>query len=343
MRYIASFLTVVIFCVPAPARSSHRLPVDYVDPFIGTSNSRWTMFPGPCLPFGMVKLSPDNQGNSWNGGYEYSVLSISGFSHLHSMALSGLSIMPTTGPIQTDPSSSRLHPGEPDGPFGGMWTAGYRSRLLKETEKASPGYYTVYLMDYKIKVELSTTLRCGFLRFTFPETKQAHILFNLDFPVEETAEVLSVELEQTAPNELVGSVRQRNNYAGEHTYYFIAQFSKPPESIQVWKNEPYTGTNVNYGIQWRRLCRISTLSGKYTGGAGCGLIANYSTTSGEQVIVRTAISFVSVENAQLNLKTEAEPFGWNLDAVVVHAREVWSKILERIEVQGGSEDEKRKL
>jgi putative alpha-1,2-mannosidase len=301
------------------------------------------MFPGPCLPFGMVKLSPDNQGNSWNGGYEYSVLSISGFSHLHSMALSGLSIMPTTGPIQTDPSSSRLHPGEPDGPFGGMWTAGYRSRLLKETEKASPGYYTVYLMDYKIKVELSTTLRCGFLRFTFPETKQAHILFNLDFPVEETAEVLSVELEQTAPNELVGSVRQRNNYAGEHTYYFIAQFSKPPESIQVWKNEPYTGTNVNYGIQWRRLCRISTLSGKYTGGAGCGLIANYSTTSGEQVIVRTAISFVSVENAQLNLKTEAEPFGWNLDAVVVHAREVWSKILERIEVQGGSEDEKRKL
>ena len=58
-------------------------PVDAVNVFTGTSNSRWMLFPGATLPFGLVKLSPDNQTNVWNGGYEYTVNSLSGFSHLH--------------------------------------------------------------------------------------------------------------------------------------------------------------------------------------------------------------------------------------------------------------------
>ncbi len=90
-------------------------PVDLADPFIGTSNSRWMMFPGPAMPFGMVKLSPDNHSNVWNCGYEYIIASISGFSHIHSWSMGGLSIMPTTGDIKT-------FPGPSDGPWAHMWT-----------------------------------------------------------------------------------------------------------------------------------------------------------------------------------------------------------------------------
>ena len=109
-------------------------PVDEVNVFTGTSNSRWMLFPGATLPFGLVKLSPDNQGNVWNGGYEYTVNSVSGFSHLHAFSLSGVSLMPVTGPMEYNPGLYRVFPGAPDGPFGSMWTCGYRSRIRKETE-----------------------------------------------------------------------------------------------------------------------------------------------------------------------------------------------------------------
>ena len=88
-------------------------PADYVNVFIGTSNSRWMLFPGATLPFGMVKLSPDNQNNVWNGGYEYTVSSISGFSHLHAMSLSGVSLMPVTGKLDLYPDFVKVFPGEP--------------------------------------------------------------------------------------------------------------------------------------------------------------------------------------------------------------------------------------
>jgi len=90
-----------------------RTPADYVNVFTGTSNSRWMLFPGATLPFGMVKLSPDNQNNVWNGGYEYTVSSISGFSHLHSMSLSGVSLMPVTGKLDLYPDFVKVFPGEP--------------------------------------------------------------------------------------------------------------------------------------------------------------------------------------------------------------------------------------
>ncbi|HYW97452.1 MAG TPA: glycoside hydrolase family 92 protein, partial [Bacteroidales bacterium] len=98
-------------------------PADYVNVFTGTSNSRWMLFPGPSMPFGMVKLSPDNQDNVWNGGYEYTIGSISGFSHLHAMSLGGLSIMLVSGRVEFHRGQAKVYPGPADGPFGNMWTA----------------------------------------------------------------------------------------------------------------------------------------------------------------------------------------------------------------------------
>jgi putative alpha-1,2-mannosidase len=106
----------------------------------------------------LVKMSPDNQGNVRNGGYEYTIGSISGFRFLHSFGLSSMSVMPLIGPIETEPGHAKLFPGPSDGPFGGMWTAGYRSRMRKDTETGKPGYYAVDPVDAKTRVELTATL-----------------------------------------------------------------------------------------------------------------------------------------------------------------------------------------
>ena len=97
---VALIFLILSFTVDAQHK---KTPIDFVNVFTGTSNSRWMLFPGATLPFGMVKLSPDNQNNVWNGGYEYTVSSISGFSHLHAMSLSGVSLMPVTGKLDLYP------------------------------------------------------------------------------------------------------------------------------------------------------------------------------------------------------------------------------------------------
>ena len=168
--------TVILLLLFISTLSLAQSPVDYVDPFIGTSNSRWMLYPGPSMPFGMVKLSPDNQGNAWCGGYEYTIGSISGFSHIHSWAMGGLSVMPVVGSLKT-------YPGEVDSPTRYLWTSGYRSRFLKEKEKASVGYYSVELMDTNVKVELTSTTRAGMMRLTYPQSQNSYLVFDFQFPI----------------------------------------------------------------------------------------------------------------------------------------------------------------
>lgn len=97
--------------------------------------------PMPKCHSGWCKIGPDNQGNRWMGGYEYAISSVSAFSHLHAWTMGGLSMMPATADFTID------NP-RPDAPYKGA-NAGYHSRILKETEKAFPGYYEVELYDHK--------------------------------------------------------------------------------------------------------------------------------------------------------------------------------------------------
>jgi len=140
------------------------------------------------MPFGIVKLSPDNQSNVWNGGYDYAISSISGFSLVHGMSLSGVSYMPFVGDLFFGEEYPKLFPGSSDGPFGNMWTAGYRSRFEKESEKRSPGYYSVHLLDPNVTVELTATKRTGMIRSTFPASNKRLLLLDFDPPTEELTE-----------------------------------------------------------------------------------------------------------------------------------------------------------
>src|SRR5699024_6552893 len=207
-----------------------KQPVDYVDPFIGTSTSRWMLYPGPSMPFGMVKLSPDNQEQQWKAGYEYTIENIAGFSQIHSWTMGGLLMMPTTGKLQIKPGTEK----DPD--------AGYRSRFRHETEKASPGYYSVMLDDSGIRAELTSTTRTGFQRYTFPEADSALILVDLKIPTKSGYELTWASIRKVSDTEIVGFSKQQTigdfwSLNNKYTIYFVIKFDQPFESWGGWNGE----------------------------------------------------------------------------------------------------------
>ena len=113
-------------------------------------------------------------------------------------------------------------------------TAGHRSRIDKSTEAASPGYYTVELLNYGIKTELTSTTRCGFFRLTFPETDEGNVLFNLLFPAEYPFEVLDAKITRTSDTEITGYSKQTSAGFNDYTVYFVARFNKPFKEFGGW-------------------------------------------------------------------------------------------------------------
>jgi predicted alpha-1,2-mannosidase len=299
------------------ATAQEKQPVDYADPLLGTSESRWMLNPGATLPFGMVQLAPDNQGGVWKSGYEYSLNNVGGFSHIHSWTMAGLSVMPTVGALNT-------RRGPADGPTTG-WTTGYRSRVYKETEKASPGYYAVTLMNGNIHTELTSTTRAGFFRFTFADEEDAHILLDLDIPFENTAQVLDAKITKISDKEIEGYSKQKWSW-NEYTVHFVVRFNRTMDGFGGWKD--------NNNIK-----DVKEVAGK----GRIGAFADFKAKKGEQILMQTAISLVSIEQARLNLTTEMDPFKWSFDAVRDNARDVWNALLSKIKVEGGSEDDKKKF
>lgn len=323
---IKSILATIVLCLvyvgTATAQTSGpKEPVDYVDPIMGTSNSRWMLFPGVSMPFGMVKLSPDNQRRGWKAGYEYNIDNIAGFSHIHSWTMAGLLMMPATGPLH-------VKPGPEDDP-----DRGYRSRFSHANEGASPGYYSVLLDDYDIKAELTSTTRAGFQRYTFPESDSARILFDLQIPSEYSYELFGGEITKVSDIEVEGYTHQQSlrkaNY-NEYTLHFVIRFSKPFESFNGWTRNGIQRNIENIFSGWDH--------------TDFGGFVEFNTSEGEVIKVQTGISLVSIEQARKNLEEEmAKPFGWNFDAVHQHALQTWNDLLSTIEVEGGSEVNKIKF
>ena len=288
--------------------------VDYVDPMLGTSDSRWMLYPGPSMPFGMVKLSPDNQRAQWKAGYDYAIENITGFSHLHSWTMGGLLTMPTGGEVE-------IYPGSESNP-----DKGYRSPFRHETEQASPGYYGVTLDDHGIRAELTSTTRAGFQRYTFPKLDDARIQFDLNFPTEYGFNVLDARITKVSDTEIEGYSKQRSTPYNEYTVHFVAKLSKPFESMGGWDSG-----------------EIKKDIDEIAGDGDIGVWLNYTTDEGEVIKMKTGISLVSIEQARLNLETEMAEFGWDFDAVHQHARQAWAELLRKIEVEGGTEEQKVKF
>ncbi|WP_316769906.1 GH92 family glycosyl hydrolase [Pedobacter frigiditerrae] len=298
--------------------AQQKEPVDYADPLLGTSESRWMLNPGATMPFGMVQLSPDNQGDVWKSGYEYSLNNIGGFSHVHSWTMVGLSVMPTVGLLST-------YRGAADAPTTG-WTSGYRSRIDKSTEVAKPGYYGITLMNGNIRTELTSTTRAGFFRFTYPEAHdEAHILLDLDIPGEAKTNILDAKITRISDTEIEGYSHQKWSW-NEYTIHFVVRFNKPMKSFGGWN-----GDKVQKEIK------------QVLGKGRVGAFADFKVNAGDVILMQTGISLVSIEQARLNLETEMNPFKWDFDAVKTNARNVWNTMLSKIKVEGGTETDKKKF
>ena len=293
-------------------------PVDYVDPFIGTDFFAH-MFPGPGLPFGMVHLSPDVYTRGWTyaSGYQYAGNSIMGFSHTHysgvgMVAKGDLLFMPTVGQKLQITPGSRENPDE-----------GYRSRFEHTDETASPGYYSVHLKDYDIEAELSVTQRAAIHKYTFPESEDAHILIDLGHIIGKAPAGKS-HLEFVNNNSIEGY-----KLSQEATLYFVAEFSKEFAAYGTWDG--------NYKTPESSASLFPYKSAE--SGSNIGAFVNYRTNARESVYVKVGLSYVSVEGARKNL--EAEIPGWDFDRVRSDARNIWNQELKKIEISGGSEDQKQ--
>lgn len=311
---LAVFLCFIFSLHSNSLSAQNKQPADYIDPLIGSHDSRWINFPGPTMPFGMVKLSPDNQERGWKAGYEYDITNIAGFSHIHSWTMAGLLAVPTNGELKIKPGTEK----DPD--------RGYRSHFRHETEHAEPGYYTVLLDDYNVKAELTTTKRAGFHRYTFPKNDSSRILIDLLTPSEYNYEIGYTNVTKVNDREIEGVSYQQSlrkaNY-NEYVLNFVIRFNKPFKNMNGWvKEEVYRNVNqISSGF----------------GHKDVGTFLEFETEEGEQILMQVGISLVSIEQARLNLETELNPYNWDFDKVRADNKKTWNKLLSAIEVEGGSE------
>ena len=184
---------------------------NYVNPFIGTGGHGHT-YPGASMPFGMMQLSPDTRLDGWDGcsGYHYSDEYIYGFSHTH---LSGTGVS-DYGDILLMPTNKVVFNNGADDKDG------YRSHFSHQNEIASPGYYKVLLDSTNIIVELTTTLRAGMHKYTFPSAENQFLILDL----EHRDKVIDAHIEQISEKEYQG-FRHSEAWAKDQRLFYYIKFS----------------------------------------------------------------------------------------------------------------------
>jgi len=295
--------------------------LDYVNPFVGTGGVGYAfsgMMPGPMVPNGMVKLSADTSVGPVAltfmhfGGYYYADNSIRGFSHMHlpgtgSVDMGNINLMPVMGI-----SDLKVVP------------AGYLSRFRHKDEEARPGYYSVLLERYNIRVELASTMNAGLHRYTFPEGGGApHVIIDVTYAIEDgTSAGADVTVDQAA-GEVYGYDIQSGSFAGRYgglPIYFVIRFSEPITDAGVFSNNARQPSQT------------------HASGADIGAYAGFAegTTS---LLAKVGLSLVDVDQARANL--DAQIPAWDFDAVVEASRQAWRDRLSDVIVEGGTETQRR--
>jgi predicted alpha-1,2-mannosidase len=257
----------------------------YVNPFIGTEGTGHT-FPGPCMPFGMVQPGPDNVDKGWDytSGYQYKDSIILGFSQTRANG-TGINEF---GDVLLQP-------------FTDDRKENFGERYLKETEKASPGYYTVTLNN-KVKVELTCTERVALHHYTYP-TSNAKLLVDLQHGLRFLTDSLVLESDvKIEDNKTISGYCHTKNWV-EKKYFFTIKFNQPFASSVVLER------------------KAKEAAPRY--------VLSFDLKD-KMLQTKIALSTVSVEGAKNNLQKELP--GWDFNAVVANAKKVWNGYLSRIEI-----------
>lgn len=326
-------LTLALSLLTLCSASAQKSPLDYVNPFIGTTNFGTTN-PGAVCPNGLMSATPFNVMGSdlnkydkdkrwWSTPYSADNIYLTGFSHVNLSGvgcpdMGALLLMPTTG------DSVNVNYDQ------------YGSVMSRQV--AHPGYYSCQLDKYGIKTEVTATPRTAIHRFTFPKGR-GHILMNL-------GEALSNEtgamVRRTADGEIEGMKLLGTfcyyNLQGVFPIYFVMRVEKAGMQQGYWK---YQRPMVGDEADWDPTQGTRKIYKEYTkelAGDDVGAWFSFDTREGEQVEVRIGVSFVSIENARENLR--AEQGDRHFDELYAAARHEWENALGRIQVEGGTEEQR---
>ena len=308
----------LLSCHTVEKEADGRPLSSYVNPFVGASTNTelagashglGKTFPGATAPFGMVQVSPNTITGGDNGpGYSYEHTTIEGFAFTQ---MSGIGWYGDLGNFLVMPTIGDLHTfaGTEDKP-----EEGYRSRYDKSTEKASAGYYSVFLSDYKIQAEATALPHSGMLRFTFPENEHSYVVVDA-FDKGSYIKVIPEE------NKVIGyTTKNSGGVPDNFKNYFVIEFDKP-----FTYEATFADATLKEGVREQQSDHV-------------GAVIGFKTTKGEIVHAKVASSFISFEQASLNLKELGSD---NFDTLVQKGKDVWNKELSKIEVEGGTLDQYR--
>lgn len=312
--------------------AQEKQPVDWVDPFIGTTNFG-TTHPGAVVPNGMMSVVPfnvmgsednvyDKDARWWSTPYEYHNVFFTGYSHVNLSGvgcpdLGSLLIMPTMGELDVD-------------------YANYGSRYTQE--KASPGYYSNYLSKYNILTEVTATPRVGVHRYTFTEGA-ANILLNLGQGLtnESGAFVRFNGVNEVEGMKMLGTFCY-NSQAVFPIYFVMRVVGKDGIQSGFWKKQrPMDGVKAQWDADQGRY-KIYDKYHKDIAGDDVGAWFSFNVKDKEQVEVQIGVSFVSIENARLNLDKETR--NRSFETIHSQAKNMWNNDLSRILVEGGTDSQK---
>lgn len=274
--------------------------VQYVDPFIGTGFHGHT-FPGATRPYAMVQLSPDTHIMGWDAssGYHYDDHQIYGFSHTH---LSGTGI--------GDLGDILLLP------FSGGDSIKPVATFKKETEKATPGYYAVRLENLGVNVELTSTDRVGFHRYTFDNPKDRRVMLDLGHVLQPNwgHKLVSNDYQLVNDSTVEGTYKTQG-WAHFHSVSYRVTFSEPMTKIYQ-----YIDGKMRSDSLFLKLHSDKDLKFHYR-----------FKESDKPLLVKVALSPVDVEGAEKNM--EAELPGWDFDQVRAESADIWNKALNKIQIE----------
>jgi len=319
-KFVAGFMLSLLICACTETVTEDY--TSYVEPRIGTAHCRWFHFTPGALPFGMAKPAPSTNGhlgNKWGWeatGYDYRDSTIEGFPCLHEFQIGGVVLMPTLGQLVTTP-------GTPND----LSESGYNSKFSHENEIATAGYYSVLLEKYGITAELTSTKRVAFQRFSYP-AGNANLLFDIGNRQGESGEVKDAFVSYN-DGRIEGYVITAPEYVkkyqpgAEVPMYFSAVVDAVPSSVGCFRADEIFADSLS-------------LTGK-----GAGLYLTYDFDQPSKVTAKIGLSYTSIENARLNLETEA--LDLDFDGARQNAHDIWQEHLSRIAVETPVEKDKVKF
>lgn len=279
----------------------------YVDPYIGTG-AHGHVFMGANVPFGAVQLGPTNISHGWDwcSGYHISDSTILGFAHMHLSGvgtgdLGDIVLMPVTGYV-------KLREG-----IHGDQSSGMYSLFNRSTEMATPGYYAVHLNRYDIDVELTATRRVGFHKYIFKNkaASDPRVIINLEAGIDWDSPSEGYLIQEN--DTVVSGYRLSTGWAKDQRVYFTAVFSEPINKFSLSDS-----VSVKDGIS-------------LTARKVYGEVFFTSSTKKKEILVKVAISPVSIEGAKRNLQAELP--GWDFEKVKDEANRAWNKELNKINIK----------